>query len=102
MEGHSLLIRPTGGASYDTHDRPEDGESIAERIGGSFQLIPGFDTYQGRRCLAYCHEEGKLLRLPYNPEAQRLWHAASPNAMFDVLVGNVLIIWGDEQFMGEQ
>lgn len=80
-------------------------EGIQEAVGGSIEAVPGFDTIEvdgGLRvpCVAFCDEEGKLKRRPINVTAQNLWMKALdgrfPN---DVLAGDVVVIYGDDELM---
>lgn len=85
---------------------------LQRRVGGYIQAVPRFTTimHNGVKhgCVAYCDEEGKLKpngRL--NTQATRLWHQALPppgladgnGNIVDVLVGPVVILFGDAVFM---
>jgi hypothetical protein len=93
-------------------------------VEGPIEAVPWFTTIWTLEdgatvsCLAYCNENGKLENLPYNTRATVAWDAALrrmtdpdgdplyPNGLndengqaTDVLVGNVIVIVGDEEFM---
>ncbi|WP_439924714.1 hypothetical protein [Nitrobacter sp. JJSN] len=55
--------------------------------------------------VAFCDEEGKLKSLPYNQDATEQWeyslmHQGRALAGLDFLVGPVIVVWGDKDFMG--
>lgn len=90
---------------------------LQEAVGGYVEVVPyftGFPDETGalQPCVAMCNEEGKLRGLPINQAATELWHQqlrSNPPALgmplagakLDVLVGNVLVIMGDDEFMAE-
>jgi hypothetical protein len=56
------------------------------------------------KCIAFANEDGKQKALPVNNKATALWCDAVGRfdgmACFpDILLGNVIVIWGDEKFM---
>jgi hypothetical protein len=63
------------------------------------------------RCVAFCNEEGKLKGIGYNELATRLWAMSMVNLgvvrpnddgdvmLDDVLVGPVVIAFGDDEFL---
>jgi hypothetical protein len=83
----------------------EQAPGLAEMqkaVGGSIELVPYFREYEERPCLAFCNEGGKVIGLPHNKHATQLWAAQLrvPYAMMaDILVGDILILQGDEAFM---
>jgi hypothetical protein len=73
-------------------------------VGGYIEKVPGFDVVsldgENHDCFALCNEEGKLRGLPRNDAAtQAWWFAVAPNVLRDVLVGNVIVLYGDDEFM---
>ena len=68
-----------------------------------------FDVYEGQPCVAFCDEDGKGKNLTVNRAATVLWAMAfhkrsivnwrDIEALNDVLVGPVVILTGDEEFM---
>lgn len=85
-------------------------------VGGHIELVGGFDTIEHdgdvRECAAFCNEEGKLEGLPINGIATVLWDRAlkrqggtglwqhgEKTAPADVLVGSVIVVYGDAEFM---
>jgi hypothetical protein len=80
--------------------------------------IKSFNEGEPLPCVVFCNEEGKIHKLPVNYQATRLWDCALrrvrdanakalyPNGLSrpdggsaDVLVGPVLIVTGDPEFM---
>lgn len=117
MKG-TLVVLGTDGSI----DRTEVGNpsgllpTLQKAVGGYVEVIPYFKTFldQGEQkpCIALCNEEGKLNELPYNALATALWHevlkkdktiAAMPmvGSQLDSLVGPVVIVMGDDEFMEE-
>ncbi|MEY9560519.1 DUF3846 domain-containing protein [Sinorhizobium fredii] len=96
MLGKMTVLKADG--SVEVHEIMKHGrfEWLTEAIGGPYQIVPYFETFNGEPCLAFCHEEGKLLGLPINVLANGLW-TLFPN--YDFLVGPVVIVQGDKAFM---
>lgn len=78
-------------------------EQMQEAVGGYIERVPYLDSYQDVPCIAFCNEEGKNKNMPYNPTAQQIWVEAVrktiPSPLWDTLVGPILILTGDEEFM---
>lgn len=103
MKGVMITIKPDGSKSEKAFDRPPTLEELQKEVGGYLEVIPHFHTYQKRRCVAYCDEEGKMKGKPVNARATLDWAGASPvNSLGDVLVGNVVVLMGDKEFMDAQ
>jgi hypothetical protein len=67
---------------------------------GMLELIPYFTKYDGTSCIAFCDEEGKLKKLPFNPVAHTLWEiAVGKHISVDYLVGPVVIISAPQEFL---
>lgn len=80
---------------------------IQTALGGYLESIPYFQwiDYDGRHhCVAYCNEYGKLKNMEINHMATALWYQP-PNGgskLRDVLVGPVVVLFGDKEFMENQ
>jgi hypothetical protein len=110
-----MLFRPDGKpGELHKFTEPPTLQFMRDAIGGDLELVPGFDTIGGRRCAAFCNEHGKLdhLQLPFNLRATLLWEGAlrvnhqavlrDPTGDWvDWLVGPVLVLYGDDEFMAE-
>lgn len=42
-------------------------------VGGLIEQVPHFTKYDGKKCIAWCNEEGRIKGLPVNPKATSLW-----------------------------
>lgn len=115
MEGSMLIISPNG------------TERLVEIVGeptleffktglnnGHIEVVPFFRhvLYKGKvinDCVAFCDEEGKLKRLPYNQTATEQWQSSlqrqgrtlyeKTGEAKDTLVGPIIVVWGDKDFM---
>lgn len=104
MRGTMLIIRPDG-----TQDKVEIANHLAlktlqDAVGGYLELVPHLTKYNVdgtlHEVVAFCNEQGKLQDLPINLAATLIWQlAAAPNHLRDILVGNVVLLWGDKEFM---
>lgn len=112
MKGTMLVINPEGAITRTDTDDPDILERSQKAVGGWIEKVPGFNSIlydrEVRKCVALCNEEGKLDELPRNTVANRYWTEAlkrdfglhgltSPDP--DFLVGSIVIVFGDEEFM---
>jgi Domain of unknown function (DUF3846) len=98
---------------------------LQEVVGGYIETVPYFDTIEidgvTHNCVAYCNEEGKLHALKMNGWATVLWdralrrlHNAKGDVLYpkgllvdpdgglsDILVGSIVVLVGDAEFMEE-
>lgn len=92
---------PLSEASSITQKEPPAYQQLRQFVGGSIETIPFFDTFQGKRAVAFCHEEGKLEGRPVNQTATALWWReiglSMAQQLDDVLVGNIVIIQCDTE-----
>lgn len=73
-------------------------ETLQRLVGGYIEVVPLLQEYNGKPCVAYCNEEGKLNGMAVNVSATKLWHLAlkeNDRIIDDVLVGDVVIITAD-------
>lgn len=98
MKGITHIIETDSDKVMGIHYHPLSLEFMQTAVGGSIEIIPGFTRYMGKDCVAFCNEEGKLRNLPVNQDATMEWRWQHPTP--DILVGNVLVVTGDEEFMG--
>lgn len=113
MRGTLLIIPPAGAVKTRTLYEPPDLEALQDELGGYLEQVPHLTTidYRGTvyRCVALCDEDGRDKHLPFNAPADRLWTAAiarmaapdraaavDPNG---ILVGVVVVIFGDQELM---
>jgi len=76
---------------------------VQKHVGGYIEPVPFFITYRGQRCVAFCDEHGKRKGLAVNEAANALWAMCAVPSPFalagDVLVGPVVVLFGDKEFM---
>lgn len=100
MKGHMIVLSTSGAESITVIDRPPPLDVLQNAVGGYLQLVPYFDKYEGKECVVFCNEEGKLHGLLYNQKATQAWRkAVEPHVLMDMLVGNVVIITGDTELL---
>jgi hypothetical protein len=100
VKGRLTIIPVEGTVSSKELAAPVALEDLQGGVGGDIELVPYFTKYEGRRCVAFCHEEGKLIGLPINPRATALWYALEPRFVGrDHLVGPIVIVTGDAALM---
>lgn len=91
--------------------RPPEYTELTAVIGGGYlEIVPYFKDIITEGvlvpCVAMCDEEGKLKRFSINTRANIMWQASLTRQygprrsnIRDVLVGDVLVIFGDPEFM---
>lgn len=104
MKGEAFIYRPeTEAIERMTFSGPVPLEIITQAVGGHIEAVPFWSRYHGKRCVAFCNEEGKLHGLAFNEHATVAWFAAigvqRTRMLNDVLVGPVIVLTGDEEFM---
>lgn len=97
MNGTLTIIHAKGMREVTTHTKPLPLDTLQNAVGGFIEVVPHFDSFEGKRCVAFCNEEGKLRNLPLNAEATGLWNWTKRHG--DFLVGSIAIITGDAEFM---
>jgi len=72
----------------------------------NFEVISRFSRYRPSRsqnylpCFAFCDEDGKRKNLLFNSMATALWEIATRNNFpVESLLGTVVIVTGDKEFM---
>lgn len=114
MIGKAIII-PPGDAPWSEKVLTQRGDHrdtqriLREAVGGDLEIVPGFNRFRGLPCWALCDEHGKLEGLPVNMIATELWDQAVDGQLYDgsrrkyldYLVGPVVVIIGDEEFMAE-
>ena len=116
MKGTLVILGTDGTIDRREVENPDNlFRTLQNEVGGYIEMVPYWKTYrdQGERkpCVAVCNEEGKLNGLPPNPLATALWHVALKEQMnidlpkfagdLDHLVGQIVVVMGDEEFMEE-
>ena len=104
MQGKMTILKVDGTKAVVDYDKPIQLDDIQKAVGGWIELVPDFDTYEGKTgAVAFCNEEGKLKNLPVNDKATEAWAASigegDAASLGDALVGDVVVIEGDDDFM---
>lgn len=109
MIGFGLTLNPDGQGVIVQFDAPVSLETLQSAVGGYIEVVPGLDRIQPPDklggtvpCVAFCNEEGKLNGLPYNERATKAWADClnvSLDDIGDMLVGPVIVLYGDGEFM---
>ena len=106
-------MRPGNDAPSVTHySRVPTLAELRNAIGGDLEIVPGFKTIiygdVVMDCVALCNEHGKLAGLPINLRATMEWEIAlhrigggllKNDQVTDYLVGPVIVLFGDQEFM---
>jgi hypothetical protein len=103
MRGLLTIIQVGGAVSSQELTAPPALEALQGGVGGDIEIVPYFTRYDGKPCVAFCNEHGKLhLNLRVNSRASALWYAQEPRFLGrDILVGPIVIVTGDKQLMRE-
>ena len=89
----ALLVKVSGEKSivYPRLKKGFEYKELQSFVGDRIEIVP---LGKGRELI--CHEEGKLIGLPKNEEATRIWKEAYPIEQFpdnndELIVGDILI-----------
>lgn len=104
MKGTILTIPPSGNFTMTDVDTANIYQLLSKAVAGSIEQVPLFTSINlgngEKPCVAFCNEEGKLQNLPLNEWATFLWsQAVNGKHLNDALVGTVVVVWGDREFM---
>jgi hypothetical protein len=99
MKGRMFIIKTNGDISMQELVEAPTLDVLQKGVGGYIEKVPMFDTWDGKTCVCFCNEEGKLNSLPLNQVATNAWFHQNLGAISDVLVGDVVILTGDTEFM---
>jgi Domain of unknown function (DUF3846) len=98
-KNYLIIVRPESRhIAIEEAKRPPSLARLQQIVGGNIESVPHFDVIWGRKCVAFCNEEGKLKKLIANLPAQHLWVAAYPKPG-DILVGPIAILAGTPEFL---
>jgi hypothetical protein len=93
MKGQMHIIAADGEISVTPLTGPPGLKALQKAVGGLIEIMPGVIKYNGKPCVAFCNENGKLAGLPFNETATKLMSKAFQR--YDIIVGDVVIITGD-------
>lgn len=96
--GKVILIKTDGTVTETEQDKSPSLEQLQEMVGGYIEVVPMFNDHRGEECVVYCDEEGKIKNKRYNQTATEWWNDCNTIGG-DALVGDVVILVGDAQFL---
>lgn len=97
-----VAIHPEGTITEEIITKVPTLEDLQKIVGGYIEVVPYFNRYDDKMCVAFCNEEGKLKQLPVNMPAQALWmQAVEGRPLNDMLVGSIAIVVGPLDFLEE-
>jgi hypothetical protein len=107
MNGQAVTYHPNGAVeTVPIRNTRPSLDFLQTCVGGCIEIVPYFNSIgQGDTavpCVAFCNDLGKIQKLPHNNPATHLWRAAQAREkveIADYLVGNVVVITGDEELM---
>lgn len=103
MKGWILTVPAIGDSSVREVNTANIYPLLYDGVKGYIEQVPLFTRFEWsgimRECVAFCNEEGKIKNLPVNERATAMWIKAANKHVGDVLVGDVLVVWGDKEFM---
>jgi hypothetical protein len=98
-KNYLIIVRPDSRhIAIEEVTHPPELDALQKIVDGNIETVPHFQTIWGRRCVAFCNEEGKLKKLPINLPAQHLW-MASKGGIGDILVGTIVVLAGTQAFL---
>lgn len=98
MKGKATIIAPDGTETVTEFTAQPGLEFLKKAVGGFIEIVPYWNKFRDAECVVFCNEEGKLHNLPINRKATEHWHSVAP-AVGDILLGSVLILTGDDEFL---
>jgi hypothetical protein len=95
-----ISISPGGEVKRTSLDAHPTLDQLKDIVGGYIELIPYFNKFENKPCIAFCNEMGKLHELPVNLKATNLWIDAYGGSVSpDYLVGSIAIVVGPRSFL---
>jgi hypothetical protein len=117
MKGTLVILGTDGSIDRRDVESPTNlFRTLQKEVGGYIEMVPYFKSFydegEYKPCVAVCNEDGKLTGLPPNQLATAIWHAVLrkdptlvdlplAGGQLDSLVGPVVVVMGDEEFMDE-
>jgi hypothetical protein len=94
------VLKMDGSRLVFARDSMPDLDTLQIYVGGYVQEVPRFNTFERKPCIALCDVDGKAKARPINKQATSAWYAClSPTQIADVLVGDVVVLTGDAEFL---
>lgn len=102
MAQFMVVITPQNIMEFEALHKAPDLDKLRQAVLGDIEIVPLFDSFDGRPCVAFCNEDGKGLGMRVNALAQRYWErAVKAPILNDVLVGPIAVIVGPIEFLKE-
>jgi hypothetical protein len=111
MKGGLYIIRQNGEIETREIDRPPTGDEIHNFIDGYIEVVPYWNELVVpsakimSKCVAFCDESGKTTgNKPLNERATIMWEATLNRQGkscrgLDELVGDICVVWGDQELL---
>jgi hypothetical protein len=106
MQGEMFIITPDSTeATIERRalDGPPSLADLQTLVGGYIEPVPLLHHYVTRAglrpCIAYCNEDGRLVGLPVNATATGMWSESVPQLRHQPLLGTIVVLTGDAEFM---
>lgn len=102
MKGEAYIYKTNGEIEHLEFDSMPPLERFQEAVGGHIETVPYWNRYKGRECVVFCNTDGKNEGLKRNDKANEEWWSVAPYMQkYDYLVGDIIVIMGDQAFMRE-
>ncbi len=110
MRGKMIVVNVDGTIIKQNLSSVPPLKVLNEKIGGFLESIPYFnkvyDEGEIHNCVAFCNQHGKINGEPSNSTATLMWFKSfteitkqPAEALDDYIAGNVVILYGDDEFM---
>lgn len=96
-----ITIKIDGTEDRITVDDVPTLDQMQSAVGGYIETVPYFERFEGKPCVAFCDEEGKLKQKPINEKATMKWAQHFDGPIDDVLVGDIFIITGTPEELAQ-
>ena len=117
MNGFMVVLTALDATHVSEHAVPPGLDALQKAVGGYIETVPLFETFsmhgsEPHRCVAFCNEDGKANNLLVNKAATRAWDRAmihgghqplidpKTGRCQDILVGDIVVLIGDAEFLG--
>jgi len=114
MKGGLYIIKQDGSIEFRTIDKPPTHTELHEIVGGYIELVPYWTELIvpsmkiNSRCVAFCDADGKTTgNKELNKRATIMWESVlnrrkgNPMSLrgLDYLVGDIVVVYGDNELM---
>jgi len=111
MKGGLCIIRQSGEIETRKIDRPPTGDELHKVVDGYIEVVPYWDhlivpsAKIVSKCVAFCDSDGKTTgNKLFNLRATTMWEAilrrqGKSCEGVDHLVGDICVVWGDQELL---